>query len=126
MTENGTTREVEFWARTDLQDEMPGQRGRWLIGPGEGRWDEVLLSEWELTNVGWSDLHPHWELNYVLEGELHVECGGDTVVARAGDAVRVPAGVNGRYSAPEYARMLVILGPNPGGEDSDLHGQFEV
>lgn len=72
-----------------------------------------MLSEWELQAAGWTDLHPHTETNLVIEGELHVECGGVTVVASTGDTVTVPAGQVGRYWAPNYARMFAIYGPNP-------------
>ena len=48
--------------------------------------------EWELTAAEWRDRHPHDELNFILEGELHVESEGTTVVAGVGDTVRVQAG----------------------------------
>jgi quercetin dioxygenase-like cupin family protein len=70
--------------------------------------------------AGWTDHHPHTETNVVLDGRLHVECQGVTVVAGPGDTVQVPAGRAGRYWAPEYARMLAVYGPNPAAEESDL------
>jgi len=42
--------------------------------------------------AGWTDHHPHTETNVVLDGRLHVECQGVTVVAGPGDTVQVPAG----------------------------------
>ena len=62
----------------------------------------------------------------VLEGELHVESGGVTVVASAGDTVTVPAGEVGRYWAPVHARMIAIYGPNPEADDTDLLGYWEL
>lgn len=42
--------------------------------------------------AGWTDHHPHTETNVVLDGRLHVESKGVTVVAGPGDTVQVPAG----------------------------------
>jgi mannose-6-phosphate isomerase-like protein (cupin superfamily) len=80
----------------------------------QGGWSEPVLFEWELTAESWTDEHPHSEYNFVIEGHLFVECGGVTVEARAGDVVRVPAGVVGKYWAPHYARLLAIYGPSKG------------
>jgi mannose-6-phosphate isomerase-like protein (cupin superfamily) len=105
---------------------MPRIRSRWMIDPPSGAWDGVVLSEWELTAAGWADRHPHTETNVVLEGELHVEAGGVTVVATAGDTVTVPAGEIGRYWAPIHARMVGIYGPNPEGHESTDFDYWEL
>jgi ethanolamine utilization protein EutQ (cupin superfamily) len=97
-------------------DVMPG---RTIIEADPAGWAGVAVSEWELTAAAWTDRHPHDEINYVLEGELHVEADGETVVARAGDTVCVAAGSTGTYAAPVHARMLAIYGPNPDGAPSD-------
>ena len=55
-------------------------------------------------------------------GVLHVESGGQTIVAAVGDTVTVTAGSVGRYWAPDYARMLAIYAPNPAGRPSDAIG----
>lgn len=98
-----------------LVADADGPAGRALIPPSPQGWHGFALMEWELRGDTWSDLHPFDEVNYVLEGELHVRSSGATVVAVAGDAVRVPAGELGEYRAPSYARMLAIYGPNPQG-----------
>jgi quercetin dioxygenase-like cupin family protein len=72
------------------------------------------MFEWELKSESWADEHPHCEYNYVIEGRLFVESGGVTVEAGPGDVVCVPAGVVGKYWAPQYARLLAIYGPNRG------------
>ncbi len=105
---------------------MPLMRSRWVLEPAGQAWDGFALSEWELTAAGWSDQHPHSETNLVLEGELHVEAGGVTVVAVAGDTVTVPAGQVGRYWAPVHARMMAIYGPNPQGENTTDLGYWEL
>jgi hypothetical protein len=40
--------------------------------------------------------------------------------------VRVPAGKVGRYSAPVYARMFAIYGPNPSGAKTEHGEYFEI
>ena len=90
-------------------------RCRVIMPPPQGGWSEPVLFEWELTAESWTDEHPHSEYNFVIEGQLFVECGGVTVEAQTGDVVRVPAGAVGRYSAPKYARLLAIYGPSEGG-----------
>jgi Cupin domain len=110
---NIANRPVKF-PRTPLigQD---GPRCRAIVPTTCESWSEPVLSEWELTAESWTDKHPHTEYNYVIEGQLFVESGGETVEARQGDVVRVPAGTAAKYWAPKYARLLAIYGPSPGG-----------
>jgi quercetin dioxygenase-like cupin family protein len=83
--------------------------------------DEVVVGEWSLERAAWTDRHMHEEINYVLEGELHVTYDGETYVARTGDAVVVPAGIRARYAAPEFARMVFVYGPS-----TDGHAAFDT
>jgi mannose-6-phosphate isomerase-like protein (cupin superfamily) len=106
--------------------EPTGSRCRWILGPPPEAWSDFVLSEWELERTGWSDLHPHDEINIVVEGELHVECEGETVVVGPRETVRVPAGKVGRYSAPVYARMIAVYGPNPTGAPTEFGEYWEV
>lgn len=106
--------------------ERQRMRSRWIRPPRTEGWADFAMSEWELTGAGWADYHPHTETNLVLDGELHVECRGTTVVAAAGDTVIVPAGHVGRYWAPTYARMIAIYGPNPDAEQSDVVDYWEI
>lgn len=99
-----------------------GVESRWITRPAKEGWAEPVLMEWALTGEYWVDEHAHTEYAYVLEGCLHVEVNGQTVVAEAGDTVCVPAGCTGRYFAPQYARMLGVYGPNPDGEAVRLLG----
>jgi len=105
----------------------PGETPCTTIIPAVPRgWDTIAVHEWELRRIEWSDRHPFDETNYVLEGVLHVESGGQVVVAAAGDTVTVTAGSVGRYWAPEYARMLSIYSPNPRGLPSEALGYRPV
>lgn len=78
----------------------------------------IVAGEWSLSAAAWSDRHDHVEINYVLEGELHVTCNGATRVVGTGGFVAVPAGSLARYEAPRYARMLFVYGPSTDGHAS--------
>jgi ethanolamine utilization protein EutQ (cupin superfamily) len=104
---------------TTVGRDMPG---RMIVGGSSGARNQVVVMEWELTCSEWSDSHPFDEINYVLQGELHVEADGTLVVAKVGDTVRVLAGSIGRYFAPDHARMLAIYAPNPEGLNSMSFG----
>lgn len=62
----------------------------------------------------------------LVEGELHVECDGQTVVVGPRGTVRVPAGKVGRYSAPVYARTFAIYGPNPNGSKTEYGEYWDI
>lgn len=106
----------EYWPAEPLQQVGLEWKGLWanLINPATS-WTSPVVHDWELRSAGWQDLHQHDELNYILAGELHVECNGHVLVLRAGDLVRVPGGLTSRYWAPEYARMISMYGPTPDG-----------
>jgi hypothetical protein len=126
MTDAGR---LDYAPATDLVSEPgepAGSRCRWLLGPPPERWTDFVLSEWELEGTGWSDLHPHDEVNIVVEGELHVECEGQSVVVGPRGTVRVPAGKLGRYWAPVYARMFAVYGPNPAGGKTEFGGYWKI
>ena len=102
------------YSRTEMNgDDRP--KCRTILPPQRGDRSEPALFEWELTGEAWTDEHPHSEYNFVIEGQLFVECGGVTVEAQTGDVVQVPAGAAGKYWAPKHARLLAIYGPSKGG-----------
>ena len=104
------------------QVEPPSRSGRERARSGRranGR--DVVLGEWTLERAAWTDCHNHEELNYVIEGELHVTYGDETYVAGAGDVVIVPAGQRARYEAPTFARMVFVYGPS-----DDGHATFDA
>ena len=119
----------ELLASTELapiDDETPAMRSRWIIPPSPEGWDGYVLSEWELRSAGFADHHPHTEVNVVVEGELHVEANGVTVVALVGDTVRTPAGAVGRYWAPVYARMIAVYGRNPDAAPTEYLSYWDI
>ena len=109
-----------------LSPATPRMKGRWIVAPKPGGWDDQALSEWELTAAGFADKHPHDEVTFVLEGEVHIRVADTTVVGTRGDTITVPAGSVGHYSAPKYARMLGIYGPNPEGAESESLQYWEI
>ncbi|MCG2624792.1 cupin domain-containing protein [Arthrobacter sp. I2-34] len=109
---------IDFWPAqplTPMRADWPNNRGRFIIPTRARGWHDFALSEWELQASAWEDFHPHDETNFVIEGELHIEADGTTVILRTGDAARVRGGRTGRYWAPDYARMVAVYGPNPEG-----------
>ena len=117
---------VERGAALEVLDPtQPRLRGRWIVKPRpEGH--DYALSEWELTGAGFADYHPHDEVTFVLEGELHIKVEDTTVIGKPGDTITVPAGSAGRYWAPKYARMLGIYGPHRGEEPTEYLGYWEI
>jgi quercetin dioxygenase-like cupin family protein len=108
-----------------LNPGQPRLKGRWIVEPrAEGH--DYALSEWALTRAGFSDCHPHDEVTFVLEGELHIRVGDSTVIGSAGDTITVPAGRAGHYWAPNYARMLGIYGPHQGEKQTEYLGYWEI
>ena len=86
--------------------------GRVIVAPDVDPSGPALF-EWELRAEEWSDLHPHDEFVYVIDGELVVESGGTAITAGAGSVVKVPGGARGTYRAPLFARVLSVYGPRP-------------
>jgi ethanolamine utilization protein EutQ len=51
------------------------------------------------------------EVEYVLEGELHITCGDERVVGRPGDVIAVPKGSSITFATPSWARFLYVTHP---------------
>ena len=51
------------------------------------------------------------EVEYVLEGELHIGCGEERVVGRPGDVIAVPRGSSITFATPSWARFLYVTYP---------------
>lgn len=51
------------------------------------------------------------EVEYVLEGELHVTLGGQRVVGRPGDVIGVPKGSSITFGTPSWAKFLYVTYP---------------
>jgi uncharacterized cupin superfamily protein len=126
---SATGEKINFWpmkAMEPMKGEWQQLHCRFINALPDGPWDDFILSEWELTSCGWEDFHPHTETNFVLEGELHIESEGKKVILGPGDSARVNPGQLGRYTAPVYARMVTVYGPNPEGLESHSFRYFEL
>ena len=51
------------------------------------------------------------EVEYVLEGELHLTCGEQRVVGRPGDVIGVPKGSRITFGTPSWAKFLYVTYP---------------
>jgi ethanolamine utilization protein EutQ len=51
------------------------------------------------------------EIEYVLEGELHITRGNTLVVGRPGDVIAVPKGSSITFGTPSWARFLYVTYP---------------
>ena len=124
-----TCEAIDFWPgerMAPMEIAGPRLRCRFVNSRPIGPWDDFILSEWELEACAWEDFHPHSETNFVVEGELHIESRGQTVILKPGDAARVNPGGVGRYWAPVYSRMVTIYGPNPEGLESHSFRYEEI
>ena len=66
--------------------------------------------------MGWKNCFFPWTLNYdeinvVLEGELHIRCGGETSIARAGDVLFIPKGSSIEFGTPSSVRFVFVSYP---------------
>ncbi len=124
-----TGKAIDSWPAQSMKPtkaEWPRMRCRFITADPVGAWDDFILMEWEMDKCGWEDFHPHSETAFVVEGELHIECDGESVILGPGDTARVNPGRTARYSAPVYARMVTTYGPNPDGRESHSFRYFEI
>ena len=81
--------------------------------------DLFTLEESPRLGVGVMEMHATtfpWTLNYddvdfVIEGQLSVLIGGDTVTAGPGELIYIPKGSAIQFSAPRFARFLYVTYP---------------
>jgi ethanolamine utilization protein EutQ len=51
------------------------------------------------------------EVQYVIEGELHITTAGQQVVGRPGDVIAVPKGSSITFATPTWAKFLYVTYP---------------
>ncbi len=51
------------------------------------------------------------EIEYVIEGELHITCNGQLVVGKPGDVIAVPQGSSITFGTPSWAKFLYVTYP---------------
>jgi hypothetical protein len=104
---------LQYYPAQPLETGRTAMPGRAIIAPDAQGWATIAVTEWELRQAEWTGSHSFDETNYALACILHVESGGQTIVAAAGDTVTDTAGSVGRYWAADYARVLAIYSPIP-------------
>lgn len=72
------------------------------MGAGFMAWKAADSFAWELT---------YDEVDYVLEGELHVTIDGRVVEAKAGDVVFIPKGSRITFGTPSSVRVFYVTHP---------------
>lgn len=72
------------------------------MGAGFMAWKAADSFAWELT---------YDEVDYVLEGELHVTIDGRVVEARPGDVVFIPKGSKIVFGTPSSVRLFYVTHP---------------
>lgn len=51
------------------------------------------------------------EIEYVIEGELHITAGDERVVGRPGDVIAVPKGTSITFGTPSWTKFLYVTYP---------------
>ncbi|MDR0440703.1 MAG: ethanolamine utilization acetate kinase EutQ [Candidatus Accumulibacter sp.] len=71
------------------------------MGAGLMTWKNCFFP-WTLT---------YDEVDYVIAGELHIRCGGETVVGKAGDVIFIPKNTAIEFGTPSEVRFLYVAYP---------------
>ena len=71
------------------------------MGGGYLEWN-ALSFPWRLTYA---------EIDVVLEGELHITSGGQTVVGKPGDMLFIPQDTDVIFSSPGHVRFAYVTWP---------------
>jgi ethanolamine utilization protein EutQ len=66
--------------------------------------------------MAWNDCFFPWTLDYdeidlVLEGELHIRCGGQTFIGKCGDVLFIPKGSAIEFGSPGAVRFFYVTYP---------------
>lgn len=64
---------------------------------------------WENCFFPWTLTYD--EVNIVLEGELHIRCDGQTLVAKPGDVFFIPENSSIEFGTPTHVRMMYVAYP---------------
>lgn len=71
------------------------------MGAGFMAWDNCFFP-WTLT---------YDEVDYVIEGELHIRCNGETTVGKAGDVIFIPKNTSIEFGTPTKVKFLFVAYP---------------
>lgn len=65
--------------------------------------------QWEKSSFPWTLNYD--EIEVILEGELHITCGGKTSIGKPGDVMFVPKGSSIEFGTPTKVRFVYITYP---------------
>ncbi len=71
------------------------------MGAGFMAWEKCFFP-WTLT---------YDEIDYVIEGELHIRCNGETTVGKAGDVIFIPKNSSIEFGTPTKVKFLYVAYP---------------
>tara|TARA_R110001592_G_scaffold363372_2_gene686256 strand:- start:132249 stop:132932 length:684 start_codon:yes stop_codon:yes gene_type:complete len=80
-----------------------------VIGSADKSSIAAGFMQWEKSRFPWTLNYD--EIDVVLEGELHITCGGKTSVGKPGDVMLIPKGSSVEFSSPGKVRFVYITYP---------------
>jgi ethanolamine utilization protein EutQ len=104
---------------------ITGSSVRFGLFDGAGRENQVGIADVVTADdgssmaagyMGWKNCFFPWtltydEVDYVIEGELHIRCGGETVVGKAGDVIFIPKNTAIEFGTTSEVRFLYVAYP---------------
>lgn len=80
-----------------------------VIGSSDKSAIAAGFMQWEGSSFPWTLNYD--EIDVVLEGELHITCGGKTSIGRPGDVMLIPKGSSVVFGSPKKVRFVYITYP---------------
>jgi ethanolamine utilization protein EutQ len=104
---------------------IAGNSVRFGLFDGAGRENQVGVTDVVTADDGssmaagimsWKNCFFPWtltydEVDYIIEGELHIRCGGETVVGKAGDVIFIPKNTAIEFGTTSEVRFLFVAYP---------------
>ncbi|MDR2452167.1 MAG: ethanolamine utilization acetate kinase EutQ [Candidatus Accumulibacter sp.] len=80
-----------------------------VLGAADGSSMGAGFMSWKRCFFPWTLTYD--EVDYVIEGELHIRCGGETVIGKAGDVIFIPKNTAIEFGTPSEVRFLYVAYP---------------
>lgn len=80
-----------------------------LVTGADGSNIAAGMMQWENCFFPWTLNYD--EINYIIEGELHIRCDGQTVVAKAGDVLFIPKKSSIEFGTPTQVKFFYVAHP---------------
>jgi uncharacterized cupin superfamily protein len=95
----------------------PVERAREVTLLPEGVPGFLGCGVFEMERNGFSLTYPREEIMMILAGEIEVTVAGEQHVARTGDILRVPGGLEAELHVPDRVRILYVSSPGAEGQE---------